>query len=62
MAMSDVGVIDTFLNTFTTTIDSGFGLVKGNVISLAGTLSVLDIALAGLFWACLLYTSPSPRD
>ncbi|MFT8420824.1 MAG: P-type conjugative transfer protein TrbL [Gluconacetobacter sp.] len=51
MAMGDVGVIDTFLNTFTTTIDSGFGLVKGNVISLAGTLSVLDIALAGLFWA-----------
>jgi type IV secretion system protein TrbL len=51
MAMSDVGIIDTFLNTFTTTIDSGFGLVKGNVISLAGTLSVLDIALAGLFWA-----------
>ncbi|GBR12516.1 conjugal transfer protein TrbL [Gluconacetobacter liquefaciens] len=51
MATNDVGVIDTFLNTFTTTIDSGFGLVKGNVISLAGTLSVLDIALAGLFWA-----------
>ncbi|GAB6966865.1 P-type conjugative transfer protein TrbL [Komagataeibacter kakiaceti JCM 25156] len=51
MAMNDVGVIDTFLNTFTTTIDTGFGLVKGNVISLAGTLSVLDIALAGLFWA-----------
>ncbi|AHI26352.1 P-type conjugative transfer protein TrbL [Komagataeibacter xylinus E25] len=51
MAMSDVGVIDTFLNTFTTTIDTGFGLVKGNVISLAGTLSALDIALAGLFWA-----------
>ncbi|MBB2166173.1 P-type conjugative transfer protein TrbL [Gluconacetobacter sp. 1b LMG 1731] len=51
MAMGDVGVIDSFLNTFTTTIDSGFGLVEGNVISLAGTLSVLDIALAGLFWA-----------
>lgn len=51
MAMDDVGVIDSFLNTFTTTIDSGFGLVKGNVLSLAGTLSVLDIALAGLFWA-----------
>ncbi|ATI11013.1 P-type conjugative transfer protein TrbL [Acetobacter pomorum] len=51
MATNDVGVIDTFLNTFTTTIDTGFGLVKGNVISLAGTLSVLDIALAGLFWA-----------
>ncbi|WP_264821127.1 P-type conjugative transfer protein TrbL, partial [Acetobacter cibinongensis] len=51
MATNDVGVIDTFLNTFTTTIDTGFGLVKGNVISLAGTLSVLDVALAGLFWA-----------
>ncbi|ASC06869.1 P-type conjugative transfer protein TrbL [Acetobacter pasteurianus] len=51
MAMGNVGVIDTFLNTFTTTIDSGFGLVKGNVISLAGTLSVLDMVLAGLFWA-----------
>ncbi|PYD48635.1 P-type conjugative transfer protein TrbL [Novacetimonas pomaceti] len=51
MAMNNVGVIDTFLNTFTTTIDSGFGLVKGNVISLAGSLSVLDVALAGLFWA-----------
>ncbi len=51
MATNDVGVIDTFLNTFTTTIDTGFGLVKGNVTSLAGTLSVLDIALAGLFWA-----------
>ncbi|WP_215762530.1 P-type conjugative transfer protein TrbL [Acetobacter sp. P1H12_c] len=51
MAMGNVGVIDTFLNTFTTTIDNGFGLVKGNVISLAGTLSVLDMVLAGLFWA-----------
>ncbi|NHN89444.1 P-type conjugative transfer protein TrbL [Acetobacter conturbans] len=51
MSTNDVGVIDTFLNTFTSTIDSGFGLVKGNVISLAGTLSVLDIVLAGLFWA-----------
>ncbi|ARW16834.1 P-type conjugative transfer protein TrbL [Komagataeibacter europaeus] len=51
MAMNDVGVIDTFLNTFTTTIDTGFGLVKGSMISLAGSLSVLDMALAGLFWA-----------
>jgi len=51
MATNDVGVIDNFLNTFTTTIDSGFGLLKGNVVSLAGSLSVLDITLAGLFWA-----------
>ncbi|MFT9089933.1 MAG: P-type conjugative transfer protein TrbL [Gluconacetobacter sp.] len=51
MASNDVGVIDRFLNVFTTTIDSGFGLVKGSVLSLSGTLSVLDIVLAGLFWA-----------
>jgi len=51
MATSSVGVIDNFLNTFTTTIDNGFGLLEGNVLSLAGSLSVLDIALAGLFWA-----------
>ncbi|WP_130731071.1 P-type conjugative transfer protein TrbL [Komagataeibacter xylinus] len=51
MATNDIGVIDNFLNTFTTTIDSGFGLLNGNVISLAGSLSVLDVALAGLFWA-----------
>ncbi|PYD71920.1 hypothetical protein [Novacetimonas hansenii] len=37
-----------FLNTFETTIDSGCGLVKGSVVSLAGSLSVLDIVLAGL--------------
>ncbi|NIE81486.1 P-type conjugative transfer protein TrbL [Asaia sp. As-1742] len=51
MATNNLGIIDSFLNTFTTTIDSGFGLLKGSVVSLAGSLSVLDIALAGLFWA-----------
>ena len=49
--MNNIGVIDTFLNTFTTYIDSGFGLVKGDVLSLSSTLIVLDITLAGLFWA-----------
>jgi type IV secretion system protein TrbL len=49
--MNNVGVIDTFLNTFTTYIDSGFGLVKGEVGYLSSTLIVIDITLAGLFWA-----------
>jgi len=49
--MNNVGVIDTFLNTFTTYIDSGFGLVKGDVTYLSSTLIVIDITLAGLFWA-----------
>ncbi len=49
--MNNVGVIDTFLNTFTTYIDSGFGLLKGEVGFLSTTLIVIDITLAGLFWA-----------
>ncbi|HLN22779.1 MAG TPA: P-type conjugative transfer protein TrbL [Patescibacteria group bacterium] len=49
--MENVGVIDTFLNTFTTYIDSGFGLLKGEIAYLSSTLIVLDITLAGLFWA-----------
>ncbi|MDI2074454.1 MULTISPECIES: P-type conjugative transfer protein TrbL [Bradyrhizobium] len=48
--MNNVGVIDTFLNTFTTYIDSGFGLIKGEVGYLSSTLIVIDITLAGLFW------------
>ena len=46
-----VGVIDQFLNVFTTYIDSGFGLLGGDVGFLSQTLIALDITLAGLFWA-----------
>ena len=49
--MGGTGVIDNFLGTFTRYIDSGFGLVQGDVHWLAGTLIVIDITLAGLFWA-----------
>jgi type IV secretion system protein TrbL len=49
--MNNVGVIDVFLNTFTTYIDSGFGLLKGEVAYLSSTLIVIDVTLAGLFWA-----------
>jgi type IV secretion system protein TrbL len=49
--MNNVGVIDNLLNTFTTFIDSGFGLIKGEVGYLSSTLIVIDITLAGLFWA-----------
>ncbi len=47
----NIGVIDTFLNTFTTYIDSGFGLLKGDVAYLSSTLIAIDITLASLFWA-----------
>ena len=49
--MDNVGIIDTFLNTFTTYIDSGFGLLNGEIAFLSSTLIALDITLAGLFWA-----------
>ena len=49
--MGGTGVIDNFLGTFTQYIDSGFGLVQGDVRWLAGTLIAIDITLAGLFWA-----------
>ena len=46
-----VGVIDQFLNTFSTYIDSGFGLVRGDVAFVASSLVVIDVTLAALFWA-----------
>src|ERR1700754_4295700 len=49
--MSGTGIIDQFLETFTRLIDSGFGLLGGEVGYLATTLAAIDITLAGLFWA-----------
>ena len=45
------GVIDRFTEVFTSYIDSGFGLLGGEVAFLASTLIVIDVTLAGLFWA-----------
>ena len=49
--MGGTGVIDSFLGVFTQYIDSGFGLVQGDVRWLAGVLIGIDITLAGLLWA-----------
>jgi type IV secretion system protein TrbL len=49
--MGSTGIIDQFLETFTRYIDSGFGLVGGEVSFLATTLAAIDITLAGLFWS-----------
>ncbi len=48
--MNDVTVIDRFLDTFSRYIDSGFGLLHGEVAFLTATLIVIDMTLAGLFW------------
>ncbi|TPL79743.1 P-type conjugative transfer protein TrbL [Mesorhizobium sp. B2-3-13] len=49
--MGDTGVIDQFLGTFTRYIDSGFGLLGGEVAFVATTLIVIDVTLAALFWS-----------
>ena len=49
--MNDVTIIDQFLNTFAAYIDSGFGLLRGEVAFLTATLIVIDMTIAGLYWA-----------
>ncbi|SDH78584.1 type IV secretion system protein TrbL [Pseudomonas flavescens] len=49
--MNDVAIIDRFLNVFSTYIDSGFGMMRGEVAYLTATLVAIDMTLAGLYWA-----------
>src|SRR5262245_30981837 len=49
--MDDLNVIDRFLDTFLRYIDSGFGLLTGEVAFLTTILIGIDITLAGLHWA-----------
>ncbi|WP_295380746.1 P-type conjugative transfer protein TrbL [uncultured Pseudacidovorax sp.] len=49
--MNDVGTIDRFLDVFSHYIDSGFGLLQGEVRFLTATLVAIDMTLAGLMWA-----------
>lgn len=49
--MDDLSIIDRFTETFTAYIDSGFGLLNGEVAYLTTILVAVDITLAGLFWS-----------
>lgn len=49
--MEDLGIIDRFLATFSTYIDSGFGLLGPDVAYLTAFLIGIDVVLAGVFWA-----------
>jgi type IV secretion system protein TrbL len=49
--MGGTGVIDNFLGVFTSYIDSGFGLLGGEVGFIATTLIVIDVTLAALLWS-----------
>ena len=48
--MNDLGVIDNFMAVFIRYIDSGFGLLSGDVAFLSSTLIAIDVTLAALFW------------
>src|SRR5882757_8716437 len=49
--MADLTVIDSFTDTFSRYIDSGFGLLGGDVSFLSSTLVAIDLTLAGLAWS-----------
>ena len=49
--MNNLNVIDRFTATFVAYIDSGFGLLQGDVGFLTAILIGIDIVLAGLFWS-----------
>lgn len=59
--MNDAAVIDRFLDTFSVYIDSGFGLLRGEVGFLSATLVAVDMTLAGLYWA-LAHASGQGED
>ena len=48
---TSLGIIDEFVATFSGYIDSGFGLLGGEVHYLTAILIGIDITLAGLYWA-----------
>lgn len=49
--MADLSIIDRFTETFSRYIDSGFGILGGEVSFLSSTLVVIDLTLAGLAWS-----------
>ena len=49
--MNDTGIVDDFLGVFTGYIDSGFGLLGGEVGFLSSTFIAIDVTIAALFWA-----------
>jgi type IV secretion system protein TrbL len=51
MATADSAALDDFLNTFRTQVDTGFGLISGDVGGVFGLLVVISVAMTALLWA-----------
>ncbi len=47
---ANYNILGTFLDAYTGAINSGFGIISGDVTSIMGVLSVISIALAAIFW------------
>ncbi|HQR88062.1 MAG: P-type conjugative transfer protein TrbL [Caulobacter sp. 35-67-4] len=51
MATAGTSSLDEFITRFTTQIDSGFGVISGDVQVVLGTLVVISIVLTAIMWA-----------
>lgn len=51
MATASPAALDEFIRRFTTQIDTGFGVISGEVQAVLGTLVVISIALTAILWA-----------
>ena len=49
--MNNLNIIDQFMQTFVRYLDSGFGLLNGDVVGLSSILIGIDVTLAALWWA-----------
>lgn len=51
MATADPAVLDDFLNRFRTQVDTGFGVIQGDVSTVLAILVTISIALTAILWA-----------
>ena len=51
MATASPAGLDVFLNNFRSQVDSGFGLISGDVQTVLATLVVISIAITAILWA-----------
>jgi type IV secretion system protein TrbL len=51
MSTASPAALDEFIRRFTTQIDSGFGIISGDVQTVLGTLVVISIVLTAIMWA-----------
>src|ERR1700735_4965844 len=51
MATATPAALDQFLQSYTTKVDSGFGLIQGDVQGVFATLIVISIGASAVLWA-----------